>query len=97
MRQAAEEMRGAAGAVDGELDAGRREIARAIRSGSVDAEQLGALFARHDEKLRELRATFVGALGKITEALDEDQRTRLAELIDRGEGMPGFGGPYRNH
>jgi hypothetical protein len=97
MRQAAEELRGAAGAVDGELDAGRREIARAIRSGSVDAEQLGALFARHDEKLRELRATFVGALGKITEALDEDQRTRLAELIDRGEGMPGFGGPYRNH
>jgi hypothetical protein len=97
MRQAAEELRGAAGAFEGELDAGRREIAQAVRSGTVDAEQLGAMFSRHDEKLRELRTTFAGALAKVTDALDEDQRKRLAELIDRGEGLPGFGGPYRNH
>jgi hypothetical protein len=97
MRQAAEELRGAAGTIEGELDAGRREIAQAVRAGSIDAEQLGALFARHDEKLRELRTTFVGALAKVTDALDEDQRRRLAELIDRGHGLPGFGGPYRNH
>ena len=98
MRQAAEELRAASGTLEGELEASRRDVAQAVRSGALDAERLGELFARHDEKLRHLRTAFVGALAKVTEALDEDQRRRLAELIDRGEtGLPGFGGPYRNH
>ncbi len=56
--------------------------------------QLGELFARHDEKLREMRKTFVGSLAKVNEALDEDQRKKLADIVEGGFG-PFGGGPYR--
>jgi uncharacterized membrane protein len=79
----------------GELEATRREIAAAIRSGHIDETQMGELYARHDEKLRAVRTTFFGALAKVTEALDEDQRKTLADMLDRGQGGF-FGGPYRN-
>jgi hypothetical protein len=96
IRQAYEEVRGAMEAGRGELDTTRREIAAAIRAGNIDETQMGLLYARHDEALRTLRTSFFGALAKVTEALDEDQRKTLADLIDR-QG-PGFfgGGPYRN-
>ena len=94
IRQAYEEVREAMRAGEGELDATRREIAAAIRAGHVDETQMGELYARHDEKLRTLRTTFFGALAKVTEALDEDQRKSLADMLDRGQGGF-FGGPYR--
>jgi hypothetical protein len=95
IRQAFDEVRGSLETARGELDATRREIAAAIRAGQIDETQMGELYARHDEKLRAVRTTFFGALAKVTEALDEDQRKRLADLLDRGQGFPGFGGPYR--
>lgn len=95
IRQAYEEVREAMRTGEGELDATRREIAAAVRAGHVDETQMGELYARHDEKLRTLRSAFFGALAKVTEALDEDQRRRLADMLDRGQGGF-FGGPYRN-
>jgi Spy/CpxP family protein refolding chaperone len=98
IRQAFDEVMEATRAGRGELDRTRRDVAAAIRAGGVDETAMGELFARHDETLREVRKTFVGALAKVSEALDEEQRKRLADMIERGAG--GFGrfggGPYRS-
>jgi uncharacterized membrane protein len=95
IRQAFDELREAMSSGQGELEATRREIAAAIRSGHIDETQMRALYARHDEKLRAVRTTFFGALAKVTEALDEDQRRTLADMLDRSQGGF-FSGPYRN-
>ncbi len=96
IRAAADEIKAAMAGARGELEASRRDVAKAVRSGAVDEVQLGELFARHDEKLREVRKAFVGALAKVNEALDEDQRKRLADMLEGGLGrFGGFGGPYR--
>lgn len=90
----------------GELDESRRDAARAMRGASVDEVALGEAFARQDEKLREIRKSIVGALANVHEALDEDQRNRLADMLERGlggeerwgrfGGAAGHGdGPYR--
>lgn len=97
IKEAFGEVKAAVESAGGELDQSRRDIASAVRSGTVDETALGALFARHDEKLRDVQKAFVTALGKVNAALDEDQRKRLADMIDRdGRGFGrGFGGPYR--
>lgn len=92
--QAFDEVRAAVETVRTELGDSRREIAQAVRSGNVDETQMGELYARHDEKLRTMRTAFFGALAKVTEALDETQRARLAELLDQGS-LHDFAGPYR--
>lgn len=96
IRAAVDEIKTALEGGRGELEQSRRDIAKAVRTGAVDEVQLGELFARHDEKLREVRKAFVGALAKVNEALDEDQRKKLADMMEGGFGrFGGFGGPYR--
>jgi hypothetical protein len=99
IKEAVEEIFGATRTLRGELEQTRRDIASAVRSGTVDEVAMGELFARHDDKLRELRKAVIGSLSKVNEALDEDQRKRLADLLERGFGG-GWGGrfaggPYR--
>lgn len=101
IKQAVDEVMAATSAARGELEATRRDVAAALRGGIVDETQMGELFARHDEKLREVRKAFVGALAKVNDALDEDQRKKLADLLERGlggrfGGFAGGGGPYRD-
>lgn len=69
-----------------EWSASRRDIARALRSESFDETAMGELFGRHDERLTEVRKAVMEALGRVHAVLDETQRQRLAELIDRGAG-----------
>lgn len=76
-----------------ELRLSRDDVAKAVRSESFDEEVMGESFARQDDRIREMRAAFVGALAKIHDALDERQRKRLADLLDATP-MRGFG-PYR--
>lgn len=95
LRQSAQELMTAMAPLKAEMNDSRRDIAQALRSGTVDEVAMGELFARHDEKLREARKAFVGALANVGEALDEDQRKRLADFLDRNGGWSGFGGPYR--
>jgi hypothetical protein len=96
IRAAVDQIKEAVKGARGELETSRRDVAKAVRTGAVDEVQLGELFARHDEKLREVRLAFVGALAKVNEALDEDQRKRLADMLEGGLGrFGGFGGPYR--
>jgi uncharacterized membrane protein len=82
-----------------EAEATRREVARALRGPAIDEVSLGELFARHDEVLRDLRKTTVGALARVHDALDEQQRASLADSVERGflgRGRHAHRGPYRD-
>jgi len=66
----------------------RAEVAQAVRAPSLDEEILGLLFARHDEALRAIRKRRWGRWPRCNDALDERQRTLLADFVARG---PGWG------
>ncbi|MFT3769112.1 MAG: hypothetical protein QM820_27035 [Minicystis sp.] len=91
--QAIDEVREAARQARGEARATRADVAKAMRSATVDEVLFGEMFARHDTAMETIRKATVGALAKIHDALDERQRARLADLIESG---PGFfrGGPW---
>jgi hypothetical protein len=67
-----------------ELRKTRGDIAKAMRGVSFDEVLFGELFARHDGLMESMRRATMGALGKVHEALDDKQRERVAELIERG-------------
>jgi len=68
----------------GEVKELRRDIASALRKPAFDEVLLGELFARHDRAIEDVRKAFVGFMAKTHDALDEEQRARLAEMIDKG-------------
>lgn len=75
----------------------RADVGRTLAGGLVDESALDETFARHDRLLAQLRVTWVEALKKISEALDERQRAKLAEWLE-GDGWftrGRWGGPYR--
>ena len=80
-----------------ELDATRSDLARVLTEEQFDAERLGAVFARHDDAVRQVQQAVAGALAKVHGALDHHQRAQLAQLVEqRMFGRFGrSGGPYR--
>ena len=74
----------------GEGRRSRQEIVDALRRPTFDGVVLGEQFARHDTVLETARKAFVGLVAKIHDALEPEQRDRLAELIERGPRI--FGG-----
>jgi|HubBroStandDraft_2_1064218.scaffolds.fasta_scaffold250210_2 hypothetical protein len=76
-------------ATGGEARRSRQEIVEALRRPTFDGVMLGEQFARHDTVLEGARKAFVGLMAKVHDALDPEQRERLADLVDRG---PRFGG-----
>ena len=92
IRAAVEELVAEASKHRGEAQKSREDIARAMRSPSFDETVMGELFARHDASLEALRKAVVGALAKTHEALDEEQRKRLASMIERAGGFGWRGG-----
>ncbi len=96
IREAVDELVGAAREMKGEAKTSAGDIARVIREQEFDVEALGTAFSRQDDKLRELQKAFAGALARIHDALDDEQRKRLAGLLESVSGG-GFGGwgPYR--
>jgi len=77
-----------------EVEASRKDVARALRAESFDAEAMGEAFAKHDAAMSELRGSAMDALAKVHEALDSRQRERLADLVESGLGRR-YHGPYR--
>jgi uncharacterized membrane protein len=75
-------------ATGGEARRSRQEIVDALRRPTFDGVLLGEQFARHDTVIEGARKAFVGLVARIHDALEPEQRERLAELIDRG---PRFG------
>jgi hypothetical protein len=76
-----------------ELRLSRDDVANAVRAESFDEEVMGESFARQDDRIKDMRGAFVGALARIHDVLDERQRRRLADLLDSAP-MRRFG-PYR--
>jgi len=74
----------------GEGRRSRQEIIDALRRPTFDGVVLGEQFARHDTVIESARKAFVGLVAKIHDALEPEQRDRLAELIERGPRF--FGG-----
>lgn len=66
----------------------RADLARAVAGGLIDDATLEDTFARHDRLLAQLRVSFVEALKKATEALDERQRKQVGDMLEGGR----FGG-----
>jgi hypothetical protein len=86
---AAAEFRGEASKFRGELRKSRADVAAAFRKASFDEVLLGELYARQDTAIEGLRKAFVGLGARVHDALDEKQRSRLADIIESG---PGFFG-----
>jgi uncharacterized membrane protein len=74
----------------------RADAAQAVAGGLIDDHTLEETFARHDRLLAQLRVSFVEALKRVTETLDDRQRKAAAEMMERGiwRGAP-WRGPYR--
>lgn len=86
VRQSFAEVRDAVRKQRGELGQTRKDVARAVRAQSFDAVLLGDLFGRHDDGIAEVRKAIVGALARVHEALDEQQREKIASMLEGGFG-----------
>jgi Spy/CpxP family protein refolding chaperone len=84
-----DEMKRAAG---GEGRRSRQELVDALRRPTFDGVVLGEQFARHDTLIESARKAFVGLVARIHDALEPEQRDRLAGLLERG---PRFFGGWR--
>jgi hypothetical protein len=81
---AVSEVREAGRKLRGELKDSRADVAKAMRAATFDEVLFGDLFSRHDTALESIRKSVVGALARTHDALDERQRARLADLVERG-------------
>jgi hypothetical protein len=68
----------------------REDLGKAVGGEQFDEQVMGELFARHDQRLEQIRRSLVGALAKVHDVLEPTQRERLAAML----GRRGFG-PYR--
>jgi Spy/CpxP family protein refolding chaperone len=84
---ALDELRDSARATRGKVMASRGEVAAALREDRFEPERVRAVLARNQEELVTLGDNGTQALGKIHEALDSEQRKRLARWLESG---PGF-------
>jgi Spy/CpxP family protein refolding chaperone len=80
---AMDELRGNRDVVREEARHTREDLARVVAGGLVDDAALEETFARHDRLLAQLRVSFVEAVKRATEALDERQRKQLSDLLQR--------------
>jgi Spy/CpxP family protein refolding chaperone len=84
---ALEELRSNREALRAEARQSREDLARVVAAGLVDDAALEETFARHDRLLAQLRVSFVEAVKKAVEGLDEAQRGKVADLLRRGGGF----------
>jgi Spy/CpxP family protein refolding chaperone len=68
----------------GERKKTRQDISAALRKPQFDEVFMGELFARQDNAIERTRKAFVGLMARVHDALDEEQRGRLAELVEKG-------------
>ncbi|MEM9191201.1 MAG: hypothetical protein AAGF12_18610 [Myxococcota bacterium] len=94
IRAEAERLRDVVYELRREVPAAGDDLGRAMRGEHFDETIFGDMFTRQDDRLRELRKEVVGSMARIHDALDEQQRKRLAEMLESGRVRP-FWGPYR--
>lgn len=59
------------------------DLAHAMRQEDLDADTLGTLLANQDSALDEVKKELVGALARVHDVLDPEQRERLARFLER--------------
>ena len=84
--QAADDLMGAFRDAKGKLRETRGDFASVFRGEMVDEATLSDIFMKHDTVISETRRTAVEAIRKAHEALTEEQRSRVADFIERGRG-----------
>jgi Spy/CpxP family protein refolding chaperone len=84
IRAAVEELRESLSAFTPELRASRSEVANALRGEVFDARALEGALDGHMVELRSLGSAVATTMAKVHEALDPDQRRRLARMIESG-------------
>jgi hypothetical protein len=82
--QAADELRIALGNAKDQLRGTRSDFARIFRGEVVDEAAFADVFLKHDTVISETRRSAVEAIRKAHEALSEEQRSQVADLVERG-------------
>jgi hypothetical protein len=67
-----------------ELKTTRADIAAIVRDPHFDRAKLEALFRQQDALLAKLRDAASGSLERVHEALDDRQKSELADMLERG-------------
>lgn len=62
----------------------REDLSKALRNQVFDEVLLGELYARHDTVIEKGRKALVGLMARVHAVLEEEQRERLADLLDKG-------------
>ncbi len=91
IKAAIDELKEPARGLRSEASALRGDVARAMRGDYFDETVMGDMFARHDSALEELRKAAVGALARVHAVLDDEQRAKLANLVETGPRFSRFG------
>ena len=84
IREAMHDLREEAWGLRSEVRGTRREIAEALRAPELDKALLDRVFAKHDEVIEKLRASVLTSADRVHSTLDEQQRKRLADMIETG-------------
>jgi Heavy-metal resistance len=84
IREALLELREEAYDLRREMQSTRADLARALRAPELDKALIDRVFAKHDEVLEKLRAALLDNAEKVHTTLDEQQRQRLADMIEGG-------------
>lgn len=90
IRDAVDELKQAAKKIADERRQTVRDVADAVRGADFSTEKMGDAFARLDGAVETLRTAAFSALAKVHDALDEPQRRKLADLIQRAGGPSRF-------
>jgi Spy/CpxP family protein refolding chaperone len=93
IRAALEEMHERALSAKSDLPETRTNIAKAVAGESFDDAAFEAVSARVDATAEKMKDAFASALKRIHGVLDAKQRERLADLVGKGFGRWGRGGP----
>jgi uncharacterized membrane protein len=86
IRGALAELRGSLAGLRPELDATRARLAQTLNSEQFDAAEVEASVQSQLASLGRIGPALSRALGQVHEALDPDQRRRLARFIEAGPG-----------
>ena len=84
IREAISDFKEEAWSLKSEVRGTRSELAQAIRAPELDKAIVDRVFAKHDEVIEKLRASFLRATEQVHGTLDERQRKQLADMIESG-------------
>jgi len=84
IREAISDLKEEAWNLKSEVRGTRSELAQAIRAPELDKAVVDRVFAKHDEVIEKLRASFLRSAEQVHGTLDERQRKQLADMIESG-------------